>query len=81
MNTREVHVLIKSDLRVRDTELVLELSLSCPSHSDLVNLIDLSLDSQRMGAARVGPHVRERDFLRRATLEEKLAVGWTEEEH
>ena len=77
---REVLEAVDRRLALRDAELVLELALRCPSYADLMRLLELALDGKRVRAARVRPHVRERDLLARALLQEQLPVRGPEDE-
>lgn len=60
-----------------DAQFVVELPLRCTTHA-LYRCIQayacLSRNSQRMGAACVGPHVWEGDLLRRALLKEQAVL-------
>lgn len=65
-----------------NTQLVAELPLSSALHTQYSSIklsTSLARDSKRMGAAGVGPHVREGDLLRGALLEQKAIVGVKQE--
>lgn len=79
---QEVKVL-KGDLVLVDSELVLQLALSSTLRSsDGVDQVCASLggNAQRVRAAGVGPHVGEGDLLSGALLEEQLVLVVEEED-
>ena len=77
----QVLELIHGRLARRDAEFVLQLPRSSGTDTELI-LLDLLFFKvvQWVGAAGVGPHVGEGDFLGGALLEEQLAVGRAEYE-
>lgn len=81
MYPREVLELIHRRLLTRDTQLVFELARRSYAHTELV-LLDLLLFKviERVRAARVCPHVGERDLLARALLEQQLPIARSEHE-
>jgi hypothetical protein len=71
---------LRWDLRLRDAELVLKLACGGDLDAAVGVLVLLGVKVvERVRAARVRPHVRERDLLRRALLEEQAAVGRAED--
>ena len=78
---REVLEAVDGRLAGRDAELVLELAARGDAHAALARLLALGGEVvERVRAARVRPHVRERDLLRRALLQEQLPVARPEDE-
>ena len=77
---RQVLELVYRRLLARDPELMFELSRRRNAHTQLV-LLHLFLVKvvERVRAARVRPHVGEGDLLRRALLQQELAVGRAED--
>jgi len=78
---RQVLELVHRCLLARDPELVVELSRRGNADPQLV-LLHLFLFKviERVRAARIRPHIGEGDLLRRALLQQELAVGWAEDE-
>lgn len=83
VNARQEVEVVERHLLGVDAELVLELAprrVLDARHRVLQVAARLAGDAQRVRAARVGPHVRERDLLRRALLQQQLVVRVEEED-
>ncbi len=75
----EILELVDRCLALRDAQLVLELARRSDAHAEVLLLHPFLLKVvQRVRAAGVGPHIRERDLLCGALLEKELAVGRAE---
>lgn len=80
MYPRQVLELVDGSLLARDPELVLELPRRRNSHAELVLLHLLLLKVVKwVRAARIRPHIWERNLLGCALLQQELAVGRTED--
>ena len=81
MYPRQVLEPVDGGLAARDAELVLELAARGDAHAALPFLLAfLRKVVERVRAARVRPHVGERDLLARALLQEQLPVRGPEDE-
>lgn len=79
---REEVELVQRHLFFLDAQLVVQLALRRPldAHDGVGQVrARLGRHAQRVRAARIGPHVGERDLLRRALLEEQLVLVVEEE--
>jgi hypothetical protein len=82
VNPSEKLKLVQWHLLGLDTQLVTELPLSSALHTQYSSIklgTSLARNSKRVGAAGVGPHVREGDLLGGALLEQKAIVGVEQE--
>ena len=76
----QVLELIHWRLLARDPELVFEFPRRSDAHPQLLPLhLFLLKVIEWVGATRIRPHIREGDLLGRAPLQQKLAIGRTED--
>jgi len=76
---RQVLELVYGCLFARDPELMIELSRRRNAHPQMVLFHLFLLEViERVRAARIRPHIGEGDLLRRALLQQELAIGRAE---
>ncbi len=82
MYSRQEAELLQRNLRRLNIELLIQLSSRRPSHTlDSLGKLrpGLARYTQRVRAARVRPHIRERDLFRSPLLQQQPIVGVEEE--